>query len=376
MVIGLNGRIPLNTAGNIAGQNSVHASHLGNSPSEIDPTYALQNAFDPIGAYIQPDGQRRGRRSAHPAQKPAHGHAAEPNAQPARPRSEPQPAVWGLELGAISTSSSTTCPTGNLTRTLTSHSADVANGTDPYGNPAAVRNTQPVSGRWGEADLVPGFILTTATNYTSKSRAGLSRGYTGGGALAYPRDADDDNLNVFDPYPLRNPSATPPQLGEVMDQDLYDASGGLILPVERNRRFVTPMDINGTGQIVNFKGGSPASGAANRGGDQWGRVAHYSYFRPPGLPGIIDTNPTSTTVGAIGYIPGVTQLYRNPGDPAVDTTNNLTHAFDFFRFPVASPVRLGGMPSDLNAGTAIPTYDLKVAGSTTRPQMDSTKLTR
>ena len=74
MVIGLNGRIPLNTAGNLAAQvggcpaerpdvagfagwrraavvgttaGAGHASHLGNSVSEVDPTYGLQNAFDP-----------------------------------------------------------------------------------------------------------------------------------------------------------------------------------------------------------------------------------------------------------------------------------------------------------------------------------------
>ena len=82
MVIGLNGRIPLNTAGNLAGSvsqsngipypattptyyyghgnNSMHAAHLGNSVSEVDPTYALQNAFDPgndaAGAFNFPPG--------------------------------------------------------------------------------------------------------------------------------------------------------------------------------------------------------------------------------------------------------------------------------------------------------------------------------
>ena len=49
MVIGLNGRIPLNTAGNLAGGRgtnpSTHAAHLGNSVSEVDPTYGLQNGF-------------------------------------------------------------------------------------------------------------------------------------------------------------------------------------------------------------------------------------------------------------------------------------------------------------------------------------------
>ena len=50
MVIGLNGRIPLNTAGNLAGggpgNGGTHAAHLGNSVSEIDPTYGLQNGFN------------------------------------------------------------------------------------------------------------------------------------------------------------------------------------------------------------------------------------------------------------------------------------------------------------------------------------------
>ena len=62
MVIGLNGRIPLNTAGNLAGEAAgsapTHAAHLGNSVSEIDPTYGLQNGFnfanDSPGAFTPP----------------------------------------------------------------------------------------------------------------------------------------------------------------------------------------------------------------------------------------------------------------------------------------------------------------------------------
>ena len=52
MVIGLNGRIPLNTAGNLAGTGTTHAQHLGNSVSEIDPTYGLQNAYRPTARDI------------------------------------------------------------------------------------------------------------------------------------------------------------------------------------------------------------------------------------------------------------------------------------------------------------------------------------
>ncbi len=43
LVVGRHGRIPLNTAGNLASGGNNHAQHLGNSVSEIDPTYGLQN---------------------------------------------------------------------------------------------------------------------------------------------------------------------------------------------------------------------------------------------------------------------------------------------------------------------------------------------
>ena len=77
LVLGLNGRIPLNTAGNLADVSDPiagprHAAHLGNSVSEIDPTYALQNAPDPTGMRLHPDGQRGDRRAADAVAEPAH----------------------------------------------------------------------------------------------------------------------------------------------------------------------------------------------------------------------------------------------------------------------------------------------------------------
>src|SRR5262249_40022864 len=61
MVIGLNGRLPLNTAGNLQKLNDGlipvfdQAEHLGTSPSELDLRFALQNAFDGTFAYTQFD---------------------------------------------------------------------------------------------------------------------------------------------------------------------------------------------------------------------------------------------------------------------------------------------------------------------------------
>ena len=62
MVVGLNGRLPLNTAGNLHKRTDIvtsagfptfdHAEHLGNSPSEVDLRYALQNAYDPTSPSV------------------------------------------------------------------------------------------------------------------------------------------------------------------------------------------------------------------------------------------------------------------------------------------------------------------------------------
>ncbi len=73
LVIGLNGRLPLNTAGNLELRDDhryagfSHASHLGNSPSEIDPTFALQNAAPRQPEHGQP-GLLTGGRSGSPGQ--------------------------------------------------------------------------------------------------------------------------------------------------------------------------------------------------------------------------------------------------------------------------------------------------------------------
>ncbi len=69
---------------------------------------------------------------------------------------------------------------------------------------------------------------------------------TSGSTRGLPRDAADDNYNAFDPFPI--PTTAVPRNGEVDDSDSYDGAGALILPVDRMRRFVTPADINGTGQ--------------------------------------------------------------------------------------------------------------------------------
>ena len=109
------------------------------------------------------------------------------------------------------------------------------------------------------------YVNLVHANYVNSVRAGYS--YVIADILTTStnegfRDAADDNLNAFDPYP-------PGHTGELNDQDYYDAAGALILPVDRMRRYVTPGDINGTGSVVTLdrtprpRGPTPLAGSTS-----------------------------------------------------------------------------------------------------------------
>ena len=152
----------------------------------------------------------------------------------------------------------------------------------------------PVAGRWGEADSVSGgiyapnapnqinsYVNLVQDGFTNPVRAGYSYDVTDV-INGVARDAADDNLNAFDPFP-------PGHTGEANDLDFYDPAGGLILPVDRFRRYVTPADINGTGSVTPWTASTvPATTAA--GADPLGRVLFKSYYRPPGSPGSVATS--------------------------------------------------------------------------------------
>src|SRR5262249_50026293 len=125
---------------------------------------------------------------------------------------------------------------------------NVADGFDiPFGSSSGevLRDTAAVAGRWGEADLVPGSPGNPlAIPFNNPVRAGRSPlRFDPGSQRLVPWDADDDNFNTFDPYPT-----DPYRIGEAGDTDFYDQSGGLVLPVEWMRRFVTPIDVDGSGR--------------------------------------------------------------------------------------------------------------------------------
>ena len=439
MVIGLNGRIPLNTAGNLAGtaagitytagatpytygNGPSHAAHLGNSVSEVDPTYALQNAFDPnydlapfwapgvgIAYNTQVDNAsvdvrltqlRNLLAGTRPPQKDSFGTGTDGDTN-------------YVYMETSSGSATLVTPAPAMPNSVADYQ-DTSPGTDANGHPYVLRLTPPVAGRWGEASSIPGGVIDNSgsvtsppavvyngsnylnvvqVNYTDPVRAGYSYDITdvisgnttnnyfdSGSTMGWPRDAADDNYNAFDPFPLGH-------TGEVNDSDSYDLAGALILPVDRMRRYVNPGDINGTGKVQPWASGTNSAsksvtagatgGLTAAGADSFGRVLHYSYFRPPGTPGSIATAPTTpygtappTTVGTIGaiYYPlpfgaaGTNYFYtqgpnNNPNNLAPtatlvpylpDVTNNPLHAFEFFKLP----------PITTTPGTTAPTGHL------------------
>ena len=247
-------------------------------------------------------------------------------------------------------------------------------------NPPQVQRTTPaVPGRWGEAPFIPGqpvsaaggqVLNLVANPYNNPVRAGYSFGIADllNGA---PRAAADDNYNQFDPFPIGH-------TGEVNDRDFFDSAGGLMLPVDRMRRFVTPVDIDGSGLALRWGVPGPAGDV---GADGFGRVDFAGYFRPPGAPGLISFDSGGgATPGTVVYPSANNDLFYTSGpNPAnltfpsylPDVTSNPLHGFEAAKNPNLpganggyAPQANGGMPADQNLATGIPdgypTYDLNI----------------
>src|SRR5262249_45218980 len=149
------------------------------------------------------------------------------------------------------------------------------------GRSPVYRTTPAVAGRWGEADAVPGLptnpvpAVPSAGGYSAWNnpiRAGHSVVFNGSGSY----DPPDDNFRGLD----LNGAGTA----------RYDAAGQLLPPAERYRRFVNPIDVAGDGRVITFSGyivnGSttpPTYQVINNGGDTYGRVNFFRYFRPAGV---------------------------------------------------------------------------------------------
>ncbi|WP_406701087.1 hypothetical protein V5E97_20090 [Singulisphaera sp. Ch08] len=459
MIIGLNGRIPLNTAGNLqlrslfdpatgaygVSPRGSHASHKGFSPSEIDPTFGLQNAFIEgvagLNKYSPVDNAGADLVTPQPGTFINGVFTPGDNTGPGTFANSPW---WGTAGVPVSLTQLRNLLAGTRLPMVykntfgvdvtTSNDANfvVVDGKKVFlpnavldsGDPAnpAVTLTTPIAGRWGEpTDQPTGLTATPWVNvpgvapwptappiyyYENQVRAGLSGQWTSAGPLY--GDGRDDNHNAFDWYPRNPVGATAPvnaasslvisTLGE--NADLFDDSGSLVLPVERLRRFVTPIDVMGDGFVNSFKTPFPTTPlpTAPIGADENGRVAFVKHFRPPGvavatppglaLPGtLLASNPHTPGAGPIWY-PYENNSYwlkgiGNPAPPTsttvvgpathmipVDLTNNLFHGFEGYRLPrtpgglTALSTVIGGMPfNNYPAVPAappnpwVPTYD-------------------
>jgi hypothetical protein len=384
LVIGLNGRLPLNTAGNLQKRDDNlnplydHAEHLGNSPSEIDLRYALQNAYDPAN--------------------PNSYHQLDNSTAPAGVTTNevfPIPA-WRTQLrnllaGTRPFDASGVAANGDLnTVVVNGHPyhlpngvGDTADNATGAGSPTVLQPTDSVPGRWGEEAAVPGVSQNPIQMgvYANAIRAG--RSVTVGGSRV---DAFDDNYTTFDFWPalpLYSPGR-PESNGNnpLYPADYYDASGSINLPVERTRRFVTPVDAAGDGRLITYNTYNPTGGTYGLlGADPFGRVSFFRYFRPPGMP-----MPTFSANGTtVPNQPAPLSLPATAG-PAAHwylangydiRTNNLYHGYAASLMPPvatstanAGPgLALAGMPTDLtSAGASLtpPPYITTISDTTAR----------
>jgi len=346
LVVGLNGRLPLNTAGNIQLRDNessatsypspqpstppafaplyAHAGRLGYSPSEIDICYALQNAADPTGTlYSQQDNgglfvnltQLRNILTG------------------TRPQINPYVAPGAYPNNGLNQDTNFVAVNGQPFY-MPNNVADSGDA-NPYGGTTGlVRATPDVSGRWGESDYIPGPAnnpvalsgnpasppatpyAAAAYNFASSIRAGLSLSYG---------PVEDDNFTQFDPTGRNT--------------DTYDAAGGLGLPVERFRRFTTPLDISGNGMLTAFNTASGTPIALGfppfgNGPDALGRVGYYLYYRPSSYPTVYLTP-----------LPGNNKASTAPPD----NTTNPYHGYDSAFNPLVTGTKFGGAANNATA---------------------------
>ncbi len=246
-VIGLNGRFPLNTAGNMQARDYdstgipgapqyngsfeyYHTSHLGHSSNEVNPTYAFRNDVQAFSAGLLPDYD-----SLRDAS----------NAEMAK-----------LLRGDVL--------------------PDPTNG-----EPVAIE------GRWGE----PGPLLLAFQEQANlpagafesfTPRAGVTldqilvNRFLNGVTSAISNDpADDDFAATEFPQGLTNSREF---------FEIRDGSGALLFPIERHRYYNWPIDPTGIGRKVARRTQPGNLLDDGNGFDGFGRVDHFFYERPVGLP--------------------------------------------------------------------------------------------
>ncbi|QDV35898.1 hypothetical protein [Tautonia plasticadhaerens] len=405
MVLGLNGRMPLNTAGNLNNRFAVddpatpnvdeagmplfsHASHLGYSPSEINPSYGLQNTLDStlVGGVNVPDEQ-----------KPLHQQfddAVYPGASYRHiPVSLTQ--LRSLLTGTRPFDENNADANSVLVQGRRIGFANNVNDEDPT-DPVERSGSPVVPGRWGEPNAVPPQLnaantggdivagpLHRALNFSDRNP--VQPGYSPFSDSQYRVDGIDDNYDTYDFAPPRPDPSDPqlygPEAGQyyadqtfdpAIRRNLYlDLSAGLIpgpqgmplLASERYQRFVTPIDPTGVGQVYRFNRvpNDPASLLPpDIGPDSKGRVGFFHYFRPPGVPLDVDDYDVFGAAGRSIHnadgggaparlIPNEnrTSAPNRPSYPLARSRHNEYRGFESFRAPGGTNAsHMAAMPYD------------------------------
>ena len=380
MVIGLNGRIPLNTAGNLAGGRRRQRRR----PTR--PTWATRSARS-----TRPTGCRTGscspttprgrslpglRRALHRGQ-----HARWTTAGIdvrltqlrnllAGTRPQPNPGVPGSSPGAPD-------PTGQI------------NGDNNF---VADQRHQPYFMPNGIADRRPTSTMSTPTARARRcwgssahaARGGpVGRGAVGARlpdrsqpqlAAAVPQPGQPTSYNNRDPRRLlaghqRLRQRHPPRRRRRQLQLVRPLPAARRLrPAGRGRRPRLPRPGRGypaarradaavrdPGRHQRHRAASSSGTASTRkagpdlGADQWGRVEYTSYFRPPGLPGQVAPTPAGGRLTTGGHV---------PLDERTSLPDHAGHERDC-RAPLASTLLEQQQPAPRLRGAAVPEPELR-----------------
>lgn len=384
LVLGLNGRLPLNTAGNlhdrtIADNNPIpqltvpagsptynHTSHLGTSPSEINLNYALRHTSGGVtadyGSKLALRGLLAGRKSG----------------------TDYVEGRWGDKKLLKS-----------YDEWLNSHYLDAPKNTIPDPRRIELRDDINYPGLSTASPQIPPQKL----NFDNPVKPGKSI-LPSSAPSSVSQDASDDDGDVFDflSTDLVNNISIPAVPGERFDAFMppmrnlgFIGSRNLLIGVERERRFVTPIDPVGTGRVlpwnrdtrilqnlhptnnlqIQFTGTdtnrlSPTSfinqlGWYGTGADEKGRVGYFGYYRAPGLSVLELPNSANAALNI----------------PIMDTRLNTMHGFWSFLNPIqlekvgSDTVSAGGSQSAMPFNIiptdprTIPTFNSSIASSGT-----------
>jgi large repetitive protein len=375
MVLGLNGRLPLNTVGNLQGRHA-HSSQYVQTPVTAPlPTPTVAGTPQQINwpqtqsattYYVPLDSQ-----FPYPLPfnfgDPTYYHTSHLGMSPSE--INPAYAFMHVDTNPLAVPQyATPAYAGGNKPYYRSHGAEelqalLTGVRDPVTLTA-------IPGRWGEPEIIPSAAAISAfTGYPGVGLGMLVNPARAGRSYPQYLDARDSDYDSFDFYPSLNASAaTPPWIPSLPEQtDMFDNSGAYLLPSERTRQFVTPQDSVGTGRVVHFDP-PPLGGLLDygKGGDRFGRVGFFMYFRPPGMPMVRPNGPPASSASA---------FYNMPVAP--DTTTNLLHGYEAQRnpasrvpYPPASlpPARvfsqwMGSMPWNNNLGSTTVTAPFTIPGS-------------